>query len=318
MRRDGRFALVWLVFAWLAGVAVPCLAAQTAVPAILVELQGQPAQPGSVLGIAVTTTTDVDGVTASAFGQTITCARDGSPRRWRGLIGIDVDATTSSSLEVFARVGGQQHLVIYGPVALEPRRFATRRLTVASRFVDPSPTELERIRLEAARLEALFRTVTLPDRLPSFAPPLAGVVASNFGTRSIFNGEPRAPHAGADYRGTAGTPIAAPGAGRVVLAEPLFFTGNTVVIDHGLGLYSLLAHLSRIDVHVGDPVERGTVVGLLGATGRVTGPHLHWGVRLGETRVDPERLLALLGPAHSSARPTAGAAEGLRPPTPVR
>jgi murein DD-endopeptidase MepM/ murein hydrolase activator NlpD len=209
-------------------------------------------------------------------------------------------------------------MLVYGPVGLTPRRFATRRLTVASRFVNPSPAERERIGVEAARLDALFRTVTVPARVASFAPPVAGVVASNFGTRSVFNGVPRAPHAGADYRGAAGTPIAAPGAGRVVLAESLFFTGNTVVIDHGLGLYSLLAHLSRIDVHAGDAVELGTVVGLLGATGRVTGPHLHWGVRLGDARVDPQRLLALLGPAHSGALPAAAAAEGLPQPTPVR
>ena len=102
-----------------------------------------------------------------------------------------------------------------------------------------------------------------------------------------------------DFRGAVGTPIDAPAGGRVVLAEDLFFTGQTVVIDHGLGLYSLLAHLSRIDVTPGTRVVRGQSVGLLGATGRVTGPHLHWTVRLGESRVDPLRLLALLAPAHS-------------------
>jgi murein DD-endopeptidase MepM/ murein hydrolase activator NlpD len=102
--------------------------------------------------------------------------------------------------------------------------------------------------------------------------------------------------------------VAAPAAGRVVLAEDLFFTGNTVVIDHGLGLYSLLAHLSRIDVVPGHAVARGQRVGLLGATGRVTGPHLHWTVRLGEARVDPLRLLALLATAQSGA-PASGVAK---------
>jgi len=147
------------------------------------------------------------------------------------------------------------------------RAFPTRRLRVAPRFVDPSPTELERIRSEARRLDELFNTVTPADRVEGFVPPLPGVPGSNFGSRSIFNGEARAPHAGADFRGATGTPIPAPAAGRVVLAEDLFFTGNTVVIDHGLGLYSLLAHLSRIDVTPGSPLARGDVVGLLGATG---------------------------------------------------
>ena len=95
--------------------------------------------------------------------------------------------------------------------------------------------------------------------------------------------------------GDVGTPIVAPNAGRVVLAEDLFLTGNTVVVDHGLGLYSLFAHLSQMDVHVGDELSTGSPVGLVGKTGRVTGPHLHWSVRLGAARVDPTSLL-LLGP----------------------
>ena len=105
--------------------------------------------------------------------------------------------------------------------------------------------------------------------------------------------------------------IAAPGAGRVVLAEPLFFTGDTVIIDHGLGLHSLLAHLSRIDVAAGQTIERGATVGLLGATGRVTGPHLHWAVRLGSARVDPLRLLTLLAAAQSGAGRRASAVPGI-------
>ena len=91
-----------------------------------------------------------------------------------------------------------------------------------------------------------------------------------------------------------GTPVRAPNAGEIVLAENLFFTGNTVIVDHGLGLYSLLAHLSRIDVKLGDAVLSGATVGLVGATGRVTGPHLHWAVRLNEARVDPISLIAAL------------------------
>jgi murein DD-endopeptidase MepM/ murein hydrolase activator NlpD len=132
--------------------------------------------------------------------------------------------------------------------------------------------------------------------------PLPGVQGNNFGSRSIFNGQPRAPHAGADFRGATGTPIPAPAAGQVVLAESLFFTGNTVVIDHGEGLYSLLAHLSRIDVAPGQTLVRGDVVGLLGATGRVTGPHLHWTIRLNGARVDPLRVVALLAPKAASLR----------------
>jgi murein DD-endopeptidase MepM/ murein hydrolase activator NlpD len=105
----------------------------------------------------------------------------------------------------------------------------------------------------------------------------------------------RNPHSGADFPSPAGTPIAAPSAGRVVLARDLYFSGNTVILDHGLGLFSLLAHMSVVDVREGDLVPSGKVVGNVGATGRVTGPHLHWAVRLNGARVDPMAVLALLG-----------------------
>jgi murein DD-endopeptidase MepM/ murein hydrolase activator NlpD len=108
-----------------------------------------------------------------------------------------------------------------------------------------------------------------------FTVPIAGESGTNFGHRRVFNGQPRAPHAGADLKATTGTPIHSTNRGRVVLAKNLFFTGNTVILDHGLGIYSLYAHLSRIDVAVGTIVTNGQLIGLAGATGRVTGPHLH-------------------------------------------
>jgi murein DD-endopeptidase MepM/ murein hydrolase activator NlpD len=109
----------------------------------------------------------------------------------------------------------------------------------------------------------------------------------------VFNGEPRAPHNGADLRAKTGTPIRSANRGRVVLAKELFFTGNTVIVDHGLGIYLLYAHLSRIDVKPGATVDNGQVIGLSGATGRVTGPHLHWGVRIQGARVNPFSLVDL-------------------------
>jgi murein DD-endopeptidase MepM/ murein hydrolase activator NlpD len=126
----------------------------------------------------------------------------------------------------------------------------------------------------------------------------------------VFNGEPRSPHAGTDFLSPAGTPVKAPNTGRVVVARDLFFSGNTVVIDHGAATFSMLAHLSRIDVAEGERITRGQRVGLVGATGRVTGPHLHWALRVAGARVDPLSALALLGemppapvpPKHTSER----------------
>ena len=128
-----------------------------------------------------------------------------------------------------------------------------------------------------------------------FERPVPGPSNGRFGARSVFNGQARSPHAGADFSSEAGTPVKAPNAGKVVAARELFFTGNTVIVDHGAGVSSLLAHLSRIDVHEGDLVTPGEIIGAVGATGRVTGPHLHWAVRVGRARVDPLSLLAVLG-----------------------
>ena len=286
------FALAVLVHA-IAG-------AQT--PPFSVVVRGGPAQPGSVLEIRIQAPEGASDPQGTAFERPLAFAPGDEPRTWRALVGVDVaqpPALATFRIHFATRAGPE--LASTGTISVAPRVFATRRLRVASQFVNPPPEELGRIRDEADRLEAIFGTVTIPQRIEAFAPPLPGVPGSNFGSRSVFNGEPRAPHAGVDFRGNPGTPIGAPGGGRVVLAEELFFTGQTVVIDHGLGLYSLLAHLSRTDVLPGAQVVRGDIVGLLGATGRVTGPHLHWTVRLGGARVDPLRLVALLAPAHSGA-----------------
>ena len=258
--------------------------------------------------MTITSTVELRDVTGSAFGRPLafyreTTSPEGSPRAWHALAGVDVaSAPGPASLSIQATSDTGAALTADRAITVAPRRFVTRRLRVASQFVDPSLEEVERLRQEAARLEDIFATVTPRAWDGPIAQPVAGVARSSFGTRSVFNGEPRAPHAGVDFRGAVGTPVGAPAAGRVVLAGPLFFTGQTVVIDHGLGLYSLLAHLSRIDVADGQILTRGATVGLLGATGRVTGPHLHWAVRLGAARVDAMRLVALLAPAHSGAR----------------
>jgi murein DD-endopeptidase MepM/ murein hydrolase activator NlpD len=124
--------------------------------------------------------------------------------------------------------------------------------------------------------------------------PIPGTTGGrNFGNRRVFNDQPRAPHSGADLKAAAGTEIHAANRGRVVLAKELFYSGNAVFIDHGLGVYTVYLHLSEILVEPGSIVDQGQVVGLAGATGRVTGPHLHWGARIVDARVDPFSLLKL-------------------------
>jgi murein DD-endopeptidase MepM/ murein hydrolase activator NlpD len=181
-------------------------------------------------------------------------------------------------------------------LVVRPKTFPSRRLTVDPNFVTPPPSVAERIAREARLLEATWTTVT-PERLWSdrFVRPVAEPANSAFGSRSIFNGQRRNAHGGADFLSPAGTPIHAPNAGVVVIARDLYYSGNTVVIDHGLGLYSMFAHLSAFEVREGERVAVGQTIGRVGATGRVTGPHLHWAIRANGARVDPLSLLAALG-----------------------
>lgn len=218
---------------------------------------------------------------------------DATPR-WQVLIGLDLETPP-----------GAYRLAVHEPERDAPGRtvdlrvsakpFATRRLRVPPGFVEPSASDRDRIAAEAARLDALFRSTTPRRWSGPFVAPVTTPATSNFGTRSIFNGEPRARHAGVDFRAATGAPIVAPGAGRIVLAGDLFFTGKTVVIDHGAGLFSLLAHLSAVTVAADHFVDRGAPIGRVGATGRATGPHLHWSVRLNGARVDPLSLLFATG-----------------------
>jgi murein DD-endopeptidase MepM/ murein hydrolase activator NlpD len=179
---------------------------------------------------------------------------------------------------------------------VQAKAFPTRSLRVDPSFVSPTPEQMVRIEQDQVFLRSAFADST-PRRLwhDPFVRPVPGQSNGRFGARSIFNGQRRAPHGGTDLLSPAGTPIKAPNAGRVVCARDLYFTGQTVMLDHGLGVFSMLAHLSRLDVREGDVVMAGQVVGLVGATGRVTGPHLHWAVSVGGARVDPLSVLALVG-----------------------
>jgi hypothetical protein len=277
--------------------AILALALTIAAPPLPValSLQSRSLQPGELVVLSIALAADADDVRVRAFDRNIATYKVGD-RAWRSLVGIDLDVTPGDYVIAVDAGRGDHALHATVPLVVSARSFRTRRLTVQQGFVTPPAGERERIESDARLLAAAWASPA-HDRLwdSAFVRPVPGATNSAFGTRSVFNGQSRNPHGGADFLSGAGTPVHAPNAGRIVIARDLYFSGNTVVIDHGLGLFSLLAHLSSIDVHEGDVVAANDVVGLVGATGRVTGPHLHWAVRAGDARVDPVSLLTLLG-----------------------
>jgi murein DD-endopeptidase MepM/ murein hydrolase activator NlpD len=193
------------------------------------------------------------------------------------------------------------------------------RISVQERYASPPPEIQEQAAREAERNRRAIASF-LPEKeweLPLLR-PVSGGVSSAFGGRRVVNGEPRAPHRGTDMRGPTGTPVRAVAAGTVLLAEPQYFSGNVIFLDHGQGVVSSYAHLSAFDVRPGDRVERGAVVGRVGATGRVTGPHLHLGLFVLGTAVDAMPLFVLPlqctgGPTREDPRPPAAPAPGAEP-----
>ncbi len=275
----------------LAGFVALLLAPQP----IQISARSRSLQPGELVVLSIVLPEASDQVRVRAFERDV-IAYPAGDRAWQAIVGIDLDVKPGTyAVTVETGAGANRARASYNLV-VKPRVFRTRRLTVDEAFVTPPPSEQERIDRETALLAGVWSTPAA-ERLwtDPFVRPVPQEANSAFGTRSIFNGKPRTAHGGADFLSPAGTPIHAPSAGRIVVARNLYFSGNTVVIDHGLGLFSMLAHLSVIEVHEGDRVTTGQLLGRVGATGRVTGPHLHWAIRASGARVDPLSLLALLG-----------------------
>lgn len=273
--------------------------------ALTVEVRSRAVRPGEVLAIDVRVPQGVTAVTATLGDRAIPVWKL-SPRAWRGLAGLDVEQSPGPlPLTVTATPAQGPPLARTVTLDVQPAAFAERHLTVPPRFVDPPESERPRIEREAVRLRAIYDTVSTARPPGLFVPPVPHRQSSPFGSRSVFNGQARDRHAGLDFASPAGAVIRAPAAGRVALVAALYFTGNTVVLDHGYGVHSILAHMQRTSVRAGQVVARGTRLGTVGATGRATAPHLHWSVRLGSTRVDPASVLDVLAaPPPSPTEPT--------------
>jgi murein DD-endopeptidase MepM/ murein hydrolase activator NlpD len=212
------------------------------------------------------------------------------------LVGVDLEAPVGPwpwRVTVELPRGPAVHRT--GRLRLRARDFPVQHLTLPRELVDLDPEAERRALAEAAALREVLSRVT-PERLGRgpFVRPLPGQDPGfGFGARRVINGQPRAPHTGLDYAAPSGTPVLAANHGQVALVGEFFFPGRLVVLDHGLGLFTLYFHLAEVRVGPGERILRGQPVGTVGATGRATGPHLHFGVQLGGARVDPAVLLAL-------------------------
>ncbi len=220
----------------------------------------------------------------------------GEPGGWKAVVGIGLSAAPGNAV-LLVRRGGQTEPQRKA-YAIGPMQYAEQRLTVTPGKVDLSKADLARHEIERAHQAQVVATFSdTPPADLALRQPTSGPRSSSFGLRRVFNGQARNPHSGMDIAAPTGTPVFAPRAGRVIDTGDYFFNGKTVWLDHGAGLLTMYCHLSDIQVKVGDRLSGGDALGAVGATGRVTGPHLHWSVSLNRVMVDP----ALFLPADAAA-----------------
>lgn len=288
MRAGRRLALPLLL---LGGCAAIPEAAPVAAPTPVLPMPVNPVAPSA---IAITGSLTQGGLATGIVApgtrsilldeQPVPIARDG-----RFLIGFGRDAPASAVLTIVTADGDtrQQRLTI------APRTWITQSLPSLPRGTVPTPAFLEKRRGELTQIEAARATVSDSQGWRQrFVWPATGRISGVFGSQRIYAGEPGAPHSGVDVARPTGATVVAPADGVVILAAATPFTleGNLLMIDHGMGLNSAFLHLSRIDVRVGDHVRQGQPIGAVGATGRATGPHLHWGMKWQDVRIDPQLL----------------------------
>jgi len=214
----------------------------------------------------------------------------GDEKGWTALVGIALSAQPGEAGITVQAADGARHDVSY---TITPKRYSEQHLKVEPRTVDLSPEDMARYERERAHQEGVMATFSepLPRGTLRMQQPTPGRRSSSFGLRRVFNGQPRNPHSGMDIAAATGTPVLSPLPARVIDIGDYFFNGNTVWLDHGGGLLCMMCHLSAVDVKVGDVLKAGERLGAVGATGRVTGPHLHWGVMLNRAMVDPALFL---------------------------
>lgn len=256
--------------------------------AAAITLPQQSAVPGGVVVIKLEN--DTAGETPSATYNDKPLMVVKQDEDWHAVVGIPLTAKVGTQKIEQQTAAGQ---TITHRFEISDKAYKTQHLTITNkRKVNPNPDDMKRIIKEKKLINKALRHWEQRDvEHLTFIAPVEGRRSSSFGLRRFFNKQPRKPHSGMDIAATKGTPIIAPATGIVINTGDYFFNGNSVFIDHGQGLITMYIHLDTITVEEGDRLERGDVLGTVGATGRVTGPHLHWGVSLNDARVDPALFL---------------------------
>lgn len=289
-----RQPVAMVLFLALAGLFVVSADAARQEPAIALDVttSARAMRPGEVILLTIHPSQPVIAVSGTAFNETLH-PWPADANAWSALAGIPLSTRPGSyTVALQAKTAEGRVGAARVPLTIAPGQFSSRRLTVDPQFVNPPASAMERIAAEAKAMADLFAHPT-PDRVwrGAFRVPVPGQSTSSFGRLSILNGESRSRHQGADFRAAEGTDVHAPNGGHIAIVADYYFSGNTVIIDHGAGLFSLFAHFSKVRVGQGAMVRTGDVLGEAGATGRVTGPHVHWAVRLNGASVDPLSLL---------------------------
>jgi len=262
---------------------------------IALELDYRALQPGEVVLVIQKEKPGVTGMTVHFLDKVFSAVRGEKGGALCALVGLDVDVKPGSyplGIELDKDNGEKEEL--QREILILPKKFQQRKFRVKAETLNPPPKLQARIKTESELMQAIYKQIT-PEWLAEgeFIIPFEAKAWPNFGQRRIYNNVPRSIHSGVDLLTPWGSPIRASNSGRIVLARDLVLPGRSVIIDHGMGLYTFYCHLSRISVKEGAMVKKGDIVAKSGNTGRSTGPHLHWAVKLQETRVDPFSLLGL-------------------------
>jgi murein DD-endopeptidase MepM/ murein hydrolase activator NlpD len=262
---------------------------------VAVELSCRAFEPGEVMVVAIKDDSEIKDAWIRFLKRRFRMGKSETSSGLLAFIGLDLGVQSGSyDMEIFIdKVPGEREY-IKKQLSVLAKEFPLKKLWVDEKFVTPPKEFHERIRREGEILKVIYG-ITTDQWLGEgfFILPSSGKAEPNFGERRIFNNKPRSSHRGIDIKVPYGTPVKASNSGRIVLASHLYYAGKTVIIDHGMGVFTLYCHFSKIRVERGKLVKKGDLIGEIGATGRVTGPHLHWSVKVLGISVDPFSILSL-------------------------